>query len=471
MEKIKERAFKEGQEAGRAYNGNQDEIKKVCEMRKNSLIKELEPKIVRLKIEGSAMVNEEKVLAGSLSNSPTQIACRINFTWGSLWFSLSLIFLAGTWAIWEWSFAPFRLDHAKLLVLGLTALSAALGDFLINKIKKLFPEKQREIFLLFLVLAAFLFLLTAEVNFGRIRSSLARLSTEIHSTSVVEDTAANGNSDLASSANEFYKKGFRVLNVVMPLLALTLCLGTSVTFHEGMERLTTSAPTLFSYARLTQVRRKLINKSAEIKELEAMPDIFESEFLRGAMMPERDVKTEAPSQTVNPTQAISPPISEDRKLWIAIGVFSCALILILFFVSAAFSADSVIVAIDLTGSSRGKDYRGNEEFQKNMKAMESIIWQLQPGSQFRVIGITEDSFARPLILMDKRIGNDPGFFKEKLQGARQTLIKEWRRLSQKLRPDARRSDIFGAIALASQVFESQRNTSEILIILERHERM
>jgi hypothetical protein len=67
--------------------------------------------------------------------------------------------------------------------------------------------------------------------------------------------------------------------------------------------------------------------------------------------------------------------------------------------------------------------------------------------------------------MDKKIGNDAGYFGEKLQEARSTLLKEWGNVSKSIRPDAPSSDIFGAIALASQILQNNKNTSKLLIIL------
>jgi hypothetical protein len=198
----------------------------------------------------------------------------------------------------------------------------------------------------------------------------------------------------------------------------------------------------------------MIAKGVEIKELEALPELCAAEFMRGALTAEgKGIMKESGNSENN------------NRLWLAILVYAAVLIAVLAFVSIAFSADSVVMAIDLTASGKGIDYKGNKEFQKNLKAVERIIMELKAGSRFMVIGITESSFSRPYIIMNKRLGDDPGYFGEKLREGKQILIKEWRKISKELSPDALSSDIFGAISLGAHSLQNEQNASKVLILL------
>jgi hypothetical protein len=442
IHKLKERWFEEGKEAAKTLKSSND-IERICQLRKNALTKEIQPQLLRLNVEGSTLVEEERTLAASLSNSPTPIACGIGLSQGIIRVSLSLLLVFGTWAIWWWSLSPFKPDKIGLLVLSLTVASVLIGDLLLRRIGELFPERQRKIFSVFLLITAFILFLVAEANFGIVRGALSRTSLELKNYASVVDNAESTN--ITSSVRDFYKKGFSILNIVMPLLAVSLSIGSAVAFHEGSEKVIASGGTLLGYTRLGTIRRRIIAKGVEIKELEAIPDVFESEFMRGTF------KTEE-----------SP--DENKRLWMAIITFAVILIAILIFISVAFGADSVIVAIDLTGSQRGTDYKGDEEFHKNVKAVEGIINKLKAGSKFRVIGITEDSFKRPYIIMNKKLAAEAGYFEEILLEGKQILLKEWKELSKGLKSDAQRSDIFGAISLASHLFQNDRNMSKLLII-------
>jgi hypothetical protein len=255
--RLKRQWFKEGRQTAKTLK-NPGDIERVCEMKKNGLIKEIQPQIMRLNVEGIALLNEEKNLTTSLSNSPTSIACGIGCFQGSLWLVLSIALLVGTWAIWTWSLSPFRPDRMELLVASLTVASITIGDILMKRIMEIFPERQRRIFSLFVIMTAFILFLAAEINFGIIRGSLSKVSLELQHSASVEDTeAVNAESNNISSVRDFYRKGFSILNIVMPLLAVSLSIGTAIAFHEGLERTTTSGGTLLAYSRLGSVRRRM----------------------------------------------------------------------------------------------------------------------------------------------------------------------------------------------------------------------
>ena len=114
-------------------------------------------------------------------------------------------------------------------------------------------------------------------------------------------------------------------------------------------------------------------------------------------------------------------------------------------VSRAQANENLVVAIDLTASVAATGPDGKSEFQKNIDAVTGVLAQVPAASRVTVIGITDHSFAQPYILMSARTGADPGYFGERLSGARGQLVRTWRQRSARLDPHFRRTDILGAL--------------------------
>jgi len=81
-----------------------------------------------------------------------------------------------------------------------------------------------------------------------------------------------------------------------------------------------------------------------------------------------------------------------------------------------------------------------------------------------IIGITDQSFGEPLTLLDARIPEDEGYFQERINAARRTLIQAWVARTRKLDPQFMHTDIFGALLLASQIFQNSPKGREVLVI-------
>ncbi len=82
-----------------------------------------------------------------------------------------------------------------------------------------------------------------------------------------------------------------------------------------------------------------------------------------------------------------------------------------------------------------------------------------------VIGITGNSFTEPYLLLSGRVGNSPGYFGERLVGARRSLVAAWDRRRKALKTGFKNTDIIGTFLLTSQVFAQDTCTSKRLIVL------
>jgi hypothetical protein len=116
---------------------------------------------------------------------------------------------------------------------------------------------------------------------------------------------------------------------------------------------------------------------------------------------------------------------------------------------------NLVIAIDLTRSVAATGPDGQSDFQKNIEGVTRLLAQIPAGSRLTVIGITDHSFAEPYILMSARIPDEPGYFGERLNGARGQIVRVWTERSAHLTPSFHETDIFGALELASQLFAQQ----------------
>ncbi|HTY85594.1 MAG TPA: hypothetical protein VMB19_15345 [Silvibacterium sp.] len=107
---------------------------------------------------------------------------------------------------------------------------------------------------------------------------------------------------------------------------------------------------------------------------------------------------------------------------------------------------------------------GKTEFQKNIEAITTELGEIPADSRVVVIGITDQSFAQPDILLSATIPADAGYFGERLAAAQTLLVRTWKSRSAKLEPTYRQTDIIGALLIASQIFEAASSGQKVLII-------
>jgi hypothetical protein len=147
-------------------------------------------------------------------------------------------------------------------------------------------------------------------------------------------------------------------------------------------------------------------------------------------------------------------------------VSALALWLFLFFTSQARAAEplNLVIALDLTKSVAVGLPGQRQEFNKNVEATGEILARVSADSHVTIIGITDQSFAEPLLLLDARIPPDPGYFGERLATARQALLRAWLTRTKALQPRFKHTDIVGALLLASQVFQAEPKGRRVMVI-------
>ena len=118
-----------------------------------------------------------------------------------------------------------------------------------------------------------------------------------------------------------------------------------------------------------------------------------------------------------------------------------------------------VVILDLSNSVT------HEEFSGNVRAVEGLIRRLPAGgAEFRVLAVDEASFGRGT-LFRARTPHEAGRFGEHLDDWRAVAIKAWEKRARELRPQARGSDVIGAIARAALELEEAQEAKKRLLIL------
>jgi hypothetical protein len=252
----------------------------------------------------------------------------------------------------------------------------------------------------------------------------------------------------AEPANTFYDSTFVLLRVVMALLALAMELAAGLALYDARRLGQESGedPERLE-AEIEEVRQQMISCLFELTSLENEPAEFLARFWR-------DFYRSMISHTAR--SALS------KLLVFAVGVG-----LLLLAPDSALAADrlNLVVMVDLTKSVAVEGYDGKTESEKNLQAVARLLAQVPAGALVTVLGITDNSFAQPYILLSADVDGDAGYFGEKLASARQQLMRVWQKRTEHLQSGFPHTDILGALLLADQLFHDRASGwRDVLVI-------
>jgi hypothetical protein len=233
-------------------------------------------------------------------------------------------------------------------------------------------------------------------------------------------------------------------------LAIAGALSCSIWLHQSIKRLNVSGPTLRRFKRLRELREENATISKQIIESQHFVNKGMEEFEAGFISGSDPSKRNWEAMLLSPQSIILIVILAILFIMLSKGVARGA------------TQESVCVLLDLSKSSLSQNYQGEKEFQKNLDLVQELIKTLNPGTHFIAIGITENSFSAPYIIIDKNIPEEKGFFGETLAKAKLDLLNTWSKLE--ITASSNATDILGAINLASH-FLGQGSEKKKLIIL------
>jgi hypothetical protein len=126
---------------------------------------------------------------------------------------------------------------------------------------------------------------------------------------------------------------------------------------------------------------------------------------------------------------------------------------------------NLVVEIDLSSSVAAKGHDDKTEFEKNLAAITRLLSQVPSNSRITVLGITENSFSQPYVLLSAKTTSDKGYFGQKLAAARQQIIHVWHDRSAHLQPNAPGTDILGSLVVAGQVLQQAPAADRKVLVL------
>jgi hypothetical protein len=244
---------------------------------------------------------------------------------------------------------------------------------------------------------------------------------------------------------DFYQKTVCLLRTVMALLALAMEIGAGLALYEARRHSANAGEDAGNLAQeLAGTQQRMVAKLEELRNAENAAAIFQNQFWRDFY------------------RALSDGMSRSALVKVSM-VLLCLALLIAPRARAAENLN-LVIALDLTQSVAVGAAGQRQEFVKNVEAAGQILVQATPGSHVTVLGISDQSFGEPIMLLDARIPEDAGYFQERLASARRTLAQTWFARAKSLHPRFTHTDIVGALLLASQILQAEPKGRAILII-------
>jgi len=395
-----------------------------------------EPRINKLQVEGQELMRRKCALEDVLRRTPRPgdrhgrrfraVAClAIGVVLTIVAFFFSLL-----------SFEPFRLGFTgKLVCIGIALITP-------YAVHELLGGYKSEKLLKGIIALAFVCAITGGALLAGIRANLVARQIQDTAPSVEIDGEVAAPVETQGS---FYEETKAPMRLLMVLLALAIDLGAGVAIHRAMELGDDSGQDHRQvFEEMTTVNVRLGEIVSELTSRTNAPALFEAGFWRDFY---RAMLTQSAKRA-------------GSKL---LGIFLC---LVFFVGGKAFGQEklNLVVAVDLTASESVKGHYGESQFHKNMTAVERLLGSTPAGSKVSVIGITEDSFGRPCILLSATISGDAGYFGERLASARHQLLRAWQKQALQVGANAKKTDILGAILLASELFRQTRADKNVLVL-------
>jgi hypothetical protein len=299
-----------------------------------------------------------------------------------------------------------------------------------------------------LATVAFIAAIASLVLLAVIRGDI--LSQQVRSTDqvIVSNDDQPATVEPQNTESTFYDTTLVLLRIVMALLAVAMELGAGLALHDARrlgqesgddpEKLT---------AELVTVQQEMVAGFHELTALETEADEFIARFQRDFY---RSMHTHAARKALG------------KVLVIALGV---GLLLALPHRAQAADRLNLVVMVDLTQSVDVKAHDGHTESEKNLQAVTRLLAQVPAGSRVTILGVTDNSFAQPYILLSADVPADEGYFKEKLAGARRQLINNWQKRIEHLQGGFKHTDILGALLLAGQFFHERPSGERNMIVI------
>lgn len=369
---------------------------------------------------------------------------------------LFTIACVGEFNFLEWTVRHFGLGEIKTYFVAATMQIVSLEgvNLYLTSLRKKYPSFENH---LFLILGSVSFVLILLMIFfaAEIREGLFRVQSITSAAPNLESTI--------KAVEEFYRNNSRKFMFLMVSLTTAFTIVGGIAYHDLRNR-------LFPTLSLRRLHRRLKKHEDEINEFNDR--IFRLDSLLSDFFGSLDIAMreesfrQAERQKRKTTSSLFGGIQNTTENFRRTIVFPMVLILIaiiLFLVLSRSVRGETLVFLDTSVSVGVRNYAGDEtEFQQNVKAIDNYIQDnIVPGEDLKVLGITERSFSSPYVLLEGKITTNKGSFGEGIARDKLRLLNQWRKLN--LKPKAEFTDLFGAMQLASVLFQTNSKDKRLII--------
>jgi hypothetical protein len=397
-----------------------------------------QPRILVLRHEGSLLLEEERNLIERLRHAPPPGDLRSRRRKAAYYWGITIVLTLAAFVFSLLTFDPFRVGwKGYLYCLGI----AIVTPFLLEQIlEKWNAERLLKVLAATACASAF----TSLALLAVIRGDLFAEQMKNTQPVVILDDAQPQTP--SQPENNFYDAAVALLRLVMALLAVAMELAAGLALHQAW-RIGSSSTEDWDklQGRLGELHQRMLDITHEITLLQNEANVFAARFWRNfyrAML----------------THSIRSAITKLPAVVLAVFLLAQAR-------AIAQNHTTLVVAVDLTRSVAVAGPDGKTEFQKNIDGVMKLLAQVPADSRVTVIGITDQSFARPDILLSAAIPGEAGYFGERLAAARGELVRAWKTRSARLMPAFRQTDIIGALLLAGQIFGQENDHGKSVLVV------
>ena len=251
-------------------------------------------------------------------------------------------------------------------------------------------------------------------------------------------------------AVHFYETAAHELQLFFALLAVAMELATGLAVYEARKIAVPSVTDALAVLRqrMRFLETEMVALLHRIEFLKREADIFENEFARDFYL---GLIEGSARRTI---KRAGPMIGTFLFLYMA-----------LYRPVLAQSLDAA-VGIDLSLTSAAANYDGSLEHAKNVDAAAELIGGLPAAARFRVIGITDQSFSRPLILLAGQLPRDRGplEFIDRVAVARKKSAADMRAVGRATPPKYAQTDVIGFLLVAADLLHQSPQARKVLVI-------
>ncbi len=428
-----------GDELGKeALSEAEDHGEHYCRHERQRIELTNQPKILALRAQCGHLNEQAAGLEDRIHEAPptADVRTRQRKMW---WYRILVALLSlSAFAFLIMAFEPFRMGwKGWLYSLGIAVLTPLLVDKTLDA-----WESRATLLWRAIVTTACLAAFGAQLLLAVVRGNIMREQVANPTPAIViqDDTAV-----AETPHNDFYDESLGYLQLVMVLFAGALELGAGVAWREARRWGSPSGEDREAlWAKLGEVRQEMIRCAYSASILEGEGAAFEAQFRRDF---DRSFLKRARNGVLN-------------KLLIGL----IAVVLVGQASAATPKRLNLVIAIDLSASVNTKGLDGKTDCERNIAAVSKTLTNAPAGSNVTVVGITDRSFTSPYILLRAKIGQDEGYFKERLKGARERLVATWQDKTKEERCRFKQTDILGSLFVISQLVQTPPSERTVLVI-------